>query len=159
MLHDVPRLRAVTPPLADAILVVDDDAERRQTLAEYLAFAGFTVHTAANGATAVEVADALRPHVILMDLAMAELDGLETTCRLRAHASTKDATIVAVAAHADEAYREAASRAGCNFFVPKPLDLAVFAQFVAELMSAGPQTAGRRPLNFAPRSLGLHHRD
>ena len=82
-----------TPPLADAILVVDDDAYSRDMLVEYLEFKGLTVHAAPDGATALALADALRPRVILMDLAMPTLDGLETTRRLRANPNTSAATM------------------------------------------------------------------
>ena len=64
------------PPRADAILVVDDDADSREMLVEYLQAKGFTVHVARHGVTALRRADALRPRVILIDLAVPELDGL-----------------------------------------------------------------------------------
>ena len=142
-----------TLPLADAILVVDDDADSRDMLVEYLEFKGLTVHAAPDGATALALADALRPRVILMDLAMPTLDGLETTRRLRANPNTSAATIVMVTAHVFATDRRAAYRAGCNFFIPKPYDLTTLAKLVDGLMSVPPQTAGRLPLNFAPHSL------
>jgi CheY-like chemotaxis protein len=141
-----------TPPLSDAILVVDDDADSREMLVEYLQDNGFTVHAAPNGETALALADALRPRVILMDLSMPNLDGLETMRRLRVNPSTRDATIVMVAARLFIGDRNAAHRAGCDFFIPKPYDLPTVATLVAGLMSARPQTAGRLPLNFAPQS-------
>jgi CheY-like chemotaxis protein len=85
-------------PLSDAILVVDDDTDSREMLVEYLQRKGFTVQAAPNGVTALALADALRPRVILMDLAMAERDGLETTRRLRVNANIRDTAIVAVTA-------------------------------------------------------------
>jgi two-component system, cell cycle response regulator DivK len=123
-----------TLPLADAILVVDDDADSRDMLVEYLEFKGLTVHAAPDGATALALADALRPRVILMDLAMPTLDGLETTRRLRANPNTSAATIVMVTAHVFVADRIAAHRAGCDFFVPKPYDIAAVAQFIDGLL-------------------------
>jgi CheY-like chemotaxis protein len=65
------------PTHADSILVVDDDADSREMLVEYLQVKGFTVHESPNGATALDLADALRPRLILKDLAPPELDGLE----------------------------------------------------------------------------------
>src|ERR1700674_1877982 len=126
------------PPRADAILVVDDDADSREMLVEYLQAKGFTVYAAPHGVTALRRADALRPRVILMDLARPILDGVETTRRLRANASLRDARIVAVTARVSAADREAAHRAGCDFFIPKPYDLATLATFVHGLMSAEP---------------------
>ena len=141
-----------TPPRADAILVVDDDADSRAMLVEYLEDKGFSVHAAPTGETALALADTLRPRVILMDLSMPNLDGLETTRRLRANPSTRDATIVMVTARAFIGDRNAAHHAGYDFFIPKPYDLPTVATLVDDLMSAGPQIAGRLPLNFAPQS-------
>ena len=140
------------PPRADAILVVDDDADSREMLVEYLQAKGFTVHAARHGVTALRRADALRPRVILIDLAVPELDGLETTRRLRANASLRDTTIITVATRLLATDPEAAHRAGCDFFIPKPYDLPTVATLVAGLMSARPQTAGRLPLDFAPQA-------
>jgi two-component system cell cycle response regulator DivK len=140
-----------TLPLADAILVVDDNADSRAMLVEYLEDKGFTVHAAPTGETALALADTFRPRVILMDLSMPNLDGLETTRRLRANPSTRDATIVMLTARAFIGDRNAAYRAGCDFFVPKPYDLPTVATLIDGLMSARLQTAGRLPLNFAPQ--------
>jgi CheY-like chemotaxis protein len=125
-------------PLSDSILVVDDDADSRELLVEYLQFKGFTAHAAPDGATALGLADALRPRVILMDLALPELDGLETTRHLRANSRTRNATIVAVTGRVLAADRDAAQRAGCDYFVAKPYDLAALASLVASLFSASP---------------------
>ena len=141
-----------TPPSADAILVVDDDADGRAMLVEHLEDKGFTVHAAPTGETALALADTLRPRVILMDLSMPNLDGLETMRRLRANPSTRAATIVIVAARALIGDRNAAHRAGCDFFIPKPYALPTVATLVAGLLSPRPRTAGRLPLNFAPQS-------
>jgi two-component system cell cycle response regulator DivK len=140
-----------TAPLANAILVVDDNADSRAMLVEYLEDKGFTVHAAPTGETALALADTFRPRVILMDLSMPNLDGLETTRRLRANPSTRDATIVMLTARAFIGDRNAAHRAGCDFFVPKPYDLPTVATLIDGLMSARLQTAGRLPLNFAPQ--------
>src|ERR1700680_2035149 len=109
----------MTLPLSDAILVVEDDIASREMLVEYLQFKGFTVHESSNGATALTLANALRPRVILMDLLLPELDGLEMTRRLRTNENTRDAAIIAMTARALASDREAAHRAGCNFFILK----------------------------------------
>ena len=132
----------MTTPLADAILVVDDDTDSREMLGEYLEAKGFTVHAAPDGVMAIALAEAHRPRVILMDLAMPGLDGLEATRRLRANARTRAATIVMVTAHVFRDDRKAAYRAGCDFFVPKPYDIAALATFVSGLMSVRTQGRG-----------------
>ena len=130
-------------PLSDVILVVDDDADNREMLVVYLQTQGFTVHASPDGSTALALADALRPRVILMDLAMAGLDGLETTRRLKANESTRDATIVAVTGHVLATDREDAYRAGCDFFIPKPYDVATLVKFLDGLVHP---SAARPPI-------------
>jgi CheY-like chemotaxis protein len=120
-------------PLSDVILVVDDDAGNREMMVAYLQVKGLTVHASPNGVTALSLADALRPRVILIDLATAGLDGLETTRRLKANESTRDATIVAVTGQV-ATDREDAYRAGCDFFIPKPYDVATLAKFLDWLL-------------------------
>ncbi len=121
-------------PLSDVILVVDDDADNREMLVVYLQTRGFTVHASPNGSTALALADALRPRVILMDLAMPGLNGLDTTRRLRANADLREATIIAVTGYAMATDREAAHRAGCDFFIPKPYDLTTLTHFIDGLL-------------------------
>ena len=149
----------MTMPLSDTILVIEDDADQRELLVEYLEVKGFTVHESPNGATALGLADAVRPRLILMDLLLPELDGLETTRRLRANENTREATIIAMTARALANDRETAHRAGCNFFILKPYDLPTLAHFVDGLMrpsSPRSQTAGRLPLNFDPAAARTH---
>jgi CheY-like chemotaxis protein len=137
-------------PLSNVILVVDDNADTREMLVAYLQVNGFIVHASPSGAIALALADALRPCVILMDLAMGGVDGLETTRRLRATASTSEATIVAVTAQVCAADREDAYRAGCNFFIPKPYDVATLTKFIDGLLhpsAAQPSTLPDRSPN------------
>jgi two-component system cell cycle response regulator DivK len=121
----------------DPVLVVDDNRDGREMLVEYLQFKGFNVREASDGATALDLAAAIRPRVILMDLAMVELDGFETTRRLRENARTKDAIIVAVTARAFAADRNEAHRAGCDGFISKPFDLATLADYVDRILRQG----------------------
>jgi CheY-like chemotaxis protein len=144
-----------TLPCADAILVVDDDADSRAMLVEYLRCKGFAVHAAPTDETALALADTLRPRVILMDFSMSNLDGLETMRRLRANQSTGEATFVMVTARALIGERKAVHHAGSDFFIPKPYDLPTVATLVTDLMAARPQALGRRPLNFDPVGLTL----
>ena len=139
------------PALPDVILIVDDDADNREMLLAYLQTRGFTVHASPNGATALALAEALHPRVILMDLAMAGLDGLETTRQLRANANLRDATIVAVTSHVFATDREDAYRAGCNFFIPKPYDAATLANFIDGLLQ--PPPASPLPRDPAPQVI------
>jgi CheY-like chemotaxis protein len=135
--------------LSDSILVVEDDTDNREKLVAYLQLRGITVHAAPDGEMALALADAKRPRVILMNLSMPIVDGLETTRRLRANASIQDTMIVTVTARALETDREAAHRAGCNFFFPKPLDLTTLGIFVDGLLHPSPERPATAPRPFA----------
>src|SRR5688572_21191100 len=92
-------------------------------VAEYLQFRGFVTHEAASGAEAVEKATTLRPNVILMDLAMTDMDGWEATRRIKSDPRTKDIIVIAVTAHALAPDEASARKAGCDGYIAKPYDL------------------------------------
>jgi CheY-like chemotaxis protein len=135
---------------ADPILVVDDHPDGRDMLVEYLEFKGFNVHEAANGAAAIVLASTLQPRVILLDLAMRDLDGFETARRLRANDSTKDAIIIAVTARVFATDRHEADRAGCDAFIPKPFDLTTLADYISRLLVGGARSGKSSPFPTGP---------
>jgi len=103
------------------ILVVDDVAENRQVAADMLCPLGFTVTEAANGREGLEKAQALQPDLILMDIVMPEMDGLETMCRLRQ--GGKEVPVIAISASASGDTEADSLAAGANAFLPKPVEL------------------------------------
>ncbi len=123
----------VTVPTTAAVLVVDDQPDAREMLAEYLSFCGFTVQQAADGIEAIDAAVRVHPAVILMDLMMPRLDGWQATRRLKADERTKNIPVIAVSALADEQQR--ARQAGCDEFIPKPVDLESLVGFVRVVLS------------------------
>jgi len=111
----VPSRTRVRPP---SILVVDDHADNREMYVEYFRHLGFRVASATNGEEALEAARAVRPTVVLMDLAMHGGDGYDATRQLKAEMSS--ALVVAVSGHADAASATRALEAGCALFIAKP---------------------------------------
>jgi two-component system, cell cycle response regulator DivK len=79
----------------DAVLVVDDYGGVRDVLARVLEDAGFVVRTAANGLEALIAAYEMRPGVIVMDISMPVLDGIEATRLIKAVEATRDARVIA----------------------------------------------------------------
>ncbi len=106
-----------TPPL---VLVVDDAADARGLYEEYFAHLGFRVETAQNGADAIQSAHRAWPAVIIMDLAMPELDGWQAIKRLKESPATADIPIVALSAHAFGEEPERAREAGADLCLSKP---------------------------------------
>jgi len=105
------------------ILVVDDVAENRTVAAGMLKSLGFEVVEATNGREAVELAQSLRPHLILIDSAMPEMDGMEAVRRLRRLPAFQDVPIIAASASISASDSEKCLEAGMNAFLTKPIDM------------------------------------
>lgn len=78
------------------VLVVEDDADAREMYEVLLAGSGFRVESAKNGIDGIDRARTLHPQLILMDLSLPSVDGLEASRRLKAEANTRDIPIVAL---------------------------------------------------------------
>jgi len=92
----------------------------RRLYVSELTMSGFTVIEAANGEDAIAHTSAHAPDVVLMDLSLPILDGWEATRRLKADARTAHIPVVAITAHDGSGELQRATRAGCDWFVPKP---------------------------------------
>ncbi len=101
------------------ILVVDDKPSNREVLSRILEAVGFVVRDAADGAEAVHRVEQWRPHLILMDIRMPVMDGLEATRRIKA-GEYSDVRIIALTAHAFEEDKNRILAAGCDDFIRKP---------------------------------------
>ncbi len=105
------------------VLVVDDNAGNRATIAEFLAPLGFEVMEADNGQAGIERAQAVTPHLILMDCAMPVMDGREATRQLRQLPECSEVPIIMVSAHASNVERQDILAGGISAYLPKPVDL------------------------------------
>ncbi len=105
------------------VLVVDDEADSRDALARVLASEGFRVQTATDGIDALERAAELPPDLILTDLAMPRMDGVELVSRLQARAP--DLPVIVVTSTHDLTTAINAMRAGADNYVTKPIDVSV----------------------------------
>jgi len=102
------------------ILVVDDQPENRDWLTKLLTSVGFSVRSADNGKTAIRNWEEWNPRLILMDVHMPVMDGLEATRKIKADPRGKDTAIVILTASAMEEDRLRALRSGADDFVAKP---------------------------------------
>ena len=102
------------------VLIVDDHSEGRDMCSMLLLQAGFRVATAINGLDGLVRAMSDRPDVILMDLAMPDLDGWDCIRQLGLVPSTREIPIVMVTAHATPEVRALAAAAGCRSCLAKP---------------------------------------
>lgn len=103
------------------ILIVDDRWENRSVVINLLEPVGFKVIEAGNGQEGLEKAREFKPDLIITDLSMPVMDGLEMTQRLRHSAAFKDALIIASSASVFSSDRQRTREAGCKDFLPKPV--------------------------------------
>ncbi len=119
------------------VLVVDDKAEGRELLTNLLEQVGFTTRSADNGAKALEVFHAWRPHIIWMDMRMPVMDGYEATRRIKASAGGSETVIIALTASAYEEERNSVMEAGCDHFMRKPVNTDEVFEVMAHYLGIG----------------------
>lgn len=103
------------------ILIVDDDADIIDLLQYNLQKAGYQVQTAANGVDALTIAQSFLPDLILLDIMLPKLDGVEVGRRLREIPETKDAYLVFLTARIEEYSEVAAFEVGADDYIIKPI--------------------------------------
>ena len=106
------------------ILIAEDHQDNREMLSRRLERRGYEIHVAENGAEAVEQARAVAPDLILMDISMPVMSGIEATRALRQTPEGRRIKIVALTAHAMDSARRECMEAGCDDFATKPVDFA-----------------------------------
>jgi CheY-like chemotaxis protein len=107
------------PPRA-SVLIVDDAADSREMYAEYLAFKGFVVNTADNGRDGLMKASRETPDVVVLDLTMPGIDGLQVIRTLRADPRTARIFVIVVTAHALKGTEDEVRTAGADVYLAKP---------------------------------------
>ncbi len=107
--------------MGDKILVVDDEQQIRELLGSFLKKEGYEVILASSGEEGIESAEREDPQVILLDLQLPGIDGIETCRRLKADDNTRFIPIIMITAHSDN--KMEAIDAGTDDFVNKPFDL------------------------------------
>ena len=103
------------------ILIVED-VEFNLDLMVQLLEDDYTVFTAADGAAGLDLAERVRPDLILMDLSLPIIDGWEATRLIKANARLRQIPIIALTAHAMSGDEEKAKAAGCDDYLSKPID-------------------------------------
>jgi CheY-like chemotaxis protein len=121
----------------EPILIVDDNAINLKLLRLTLKVEGYDVQTAVDAEQALAVLAAFRPRLVLMDLQLPGMDGLDLTRRLKADPATRDAIIVAVTAYAMKGDEQRALDAGCDGYVSKPIDTRTLPGIVASFLAGG----------------------
>ena len=140
-----------TVPRADSVhevtvLVVEDDRVNVIALSHLLKIAGHRIRSAENGRQALDILQFETLDLILMDIQMPVMDGLEATRRIRAGEvgmDKADIPIVALTAHAMSGDREKFLAAGMNDYLTKPVEMETLKEVIARVVTGGPAKIGR----------------
>lgn len=116
------------------ILVIEDNAQNMRLFRAVLQLADATVSSASRADEGITLAKNEMPDVILMDVQMPGMDGLTATRLLRADDATRDIPVIAVTASVLEEDRHRIEDAGCDGYIPKPIDPDYFAAQVAAML-------------------------
>lgn len=123
---------------APVVLVVDDNPTNLKLVAYLLQAKGYDVRTAMDAEGALSAIANERPALILMDLQLPGMDGLELTRQLKAAPETRGIVVIAVTAYAMKGDEERALAAGCDDYVPKPVDTRALPRIVARHLGLEP---------------------
>ena len=116
------------------ILVVDDDAINLMVIEQMLDTSGFSVVSAVDGLDAVEKAALVQPALVLMDLGMPRMNGIEAAIAIRKQSADQCPKIVAVTANVTDRQRQACRTAGFDGFLAKPLEMKTLLATVSKMI-------------------------
>jgi CheY-like chemotaxis protein len=118
--------------MSSRVLIVDDNPTNLKLVAYLVRANGYEVDTAGDAEAALAAIAAHRPALILMDLQLPGIDGLELTRRLKSDPATRDIKIIAVTAYAMKGDEDKAREAGCDDYVTKPIDTRGLPEMIAK---------------------------
>jgi two-component system cell cycle response regulator DivK len=118
----------------EPILVVDDNIANLKLARVLLTKEGYEVQPAVDAEDALKIMKTFKPRLILMDIQLPGMDGLELTRRLKAAGDTKDIVIVALTAYAMKGDEEKALAAGCDGYITKPIDTQALPELILKYL-------------------------
>ena len=121
----------------EPILIVDDNPQNLKLVRLLLSAEGYDARTAIDAEQALVLLEQFMPRLILMDIQLPGMDGLELTRRLKAGPSTREIVIVALTAFAMKGDEEKARAAGCDGYITKPIDVRTLPGAIANYLRLG----------------------
>ena len=118
------------------ILVVDDNAINRQLAVYLLKKNGYNVFEADSGKQVFEFLERQSPDMILLDIQLPEIDGIEILRRIRENIVTKDLKVIALTAYTMRGDKERFEAAGFDGYLPKPIEPKTFANQILEIYNS-----------------------
>ena len=127
------------PPVHQkTILLIEDDADSREVYGAVLRHSGYRILEAKNGEEGISLARQHGPDLIVMDLGLPLLDGLQATEVLKSDPATRGIPVVAMSVHVQEFYRGRAGAVGCESFLDKPCEPKRLVGEVARVLQSPP---------------------
>jgi len=120
----------------EPIVIVDDNPVNLKLARVLLTSEGYDVRTAQDAVELFALVEAARPRLILMDIQLPGIDGLEATRRLKADPATRDIVVIALTAYAMKGDDDKVRAAGCDGYVTKPIDTRTLPIVVAGHLAA-----------------------
>ncbi len=117
------------------ILIVDDEPKNVTLVRDLLRVNGYSTSEATDGKQGVDLAKSGKPDLILMDIQMPEMDGLEATRILKTDAATRNIPILALSSYAMAGDKERILKAGCDGYLSKPFNIKELLKTIAEKLS------------------------
>lgn len=118
----------------EKILIVEDNPQNMRLIEMTLKAKSYTLLKAIDGQEALEVAIRERPDLIIMDIQLPKMSGLEVTTRLRQTPGFDHVLIIAITAFAMKGDKEKSIEAGCNAYIPKPINTRELPKFIEEML-------------------------
>ena len=125
------------PQTLPKILLVEDFDDTRLMMKMWLEKRGYRVIEAETGEKAITLAQREAPDLIIMDVMMPGMNGLDATQRIRQYQALRRTPIVAVSAYGADEYRRLAIQAGCNEYVSTPFEPNALAALIKSLLAGG----------------------
>jgi CheY-like chemotaxis protein len=129
----------------ESILVVDDNLENLKLARLLLKTEGYSVTTAMDAEQAMDRIRRDPPRLILMDIQLPGMDGLELTARIKADPGTRHILIIAVTAYAMKGDEARVFAAGCDGYASKPIDIRDLPRMISRLLAQAPNTSRETP--------------
>lgn len=127
----------------EPVLIVDDNPQNLKLARVLLITEGYEVRTAASAEEALRELESFTPRLILMDLQLPGMDGLELTRRLKADPARRHIAVIALTAYAMKGDELKALAAGCDAYVTKPIDVNTLPQILTQQLARQAPSGGR----------------
>lgn len=120
--------------MKEKILIAEDNPQNMRLIEMTLKTTGYKLLTATNGEEVLDIATRERPDLIILDIQLPRMSGLEVTGRLRQMADLGQVPIIAITAYAMKGDKERVLEAGCDAYVTKPIDIHELPGMVAKIL-------------------------